>query len=43
MVKTENIDFVNNPSHFDDLIDQLHKPIAGKKYYSPSGDTARIG
>lgn len=41
VVKTENIDFVNNPSHFDDLIDQLQKPIAGKKYYSPSGDVAR--
>lgn len=40
VVKTENIDFVNNPAHFDDLIDQLHKPIAGKKYYSPSGELA---
>ena len=42
VVKTDNIDFVNNPEHFDDLIDQIRKPITGKKYYSPSGDTARI-
>lgn len=42
VVKTENIDFVNNPRHFDDLIDQLRKPIAGKKYYSPSGDVAAL-
>jgi deoxyadenosine/deoxycytidine kinase len=42
VVKTDNIDFVNTPEHFDDLIDQISKPITGKKYYSPSGDTARI-
>jgi len=42
VVKTDNIDFVNNPEHFDDLIDQIRKPMTGKKYYSPSGDVARI-
>lgn len=42
VVKTDNIDFVNNPEHFDDIIDQIGKPITGKKYYSPSGDIARI-
>ncbi len=42
VVKTDNIDFVNNPEHFDDLIDQLRKPISGKKYYSPSGEISRI-
>ncbi len=42
VVKTDDIDFVNNPEHFDDLIDQLQKPIVGKKYYSPSGDLAQI-
>ena len=42
VVKTDNIDFVNNPEHFDDIIDQIGKPISGKKYYSPSGDIARI-
>ncbi len=38
VVKTDEIDFVNRPEHFDDLIEQIHKPIAGKKYYAPSGD-----
>ena len=37
-VKTDNIDFVNNPDHFTDLVSQLKKPINGKKYYSPAGD-----
>lgn len=41
VVKTDEIDFVNNPEHFDDLIDQLNKPVTGKKYYSPSGNLAR--
>jgi deoxyadenosine/deoxycytidine kinase len=38
VVKTDEIDFVNNPEHFDDLIDQIRKPIAGKKYYVPAAD-----
>lgn len=41
VVKTDDIDFVNNPQHFDDLIAQIRKPIAGKKYYAPSGDFVR--
>jgi deoxyadenosine/deoxycytidine kinase len=41
VVKTDEIDFVNNPEHFDDLIEQIHKPISGKKYYVPAGDLAR--
>lgn len=41
VVKTDDIDFVNNPEHFNDLIDQIHKPIAGKKYYIPSGEFVR--
>lgn len=41
VVKTDNIDFVNNPEHFDDLIQQIKKPITGKKYYSPAGDLIR--
>jgi deoxyadenosine/deoxycytidine kinase len=40
VVKTDEIDFVHNPEHFDDLIDQIHKPISGKKYYVPAGDYA---
>lgn len=38
VVKTDNIDFVNNPEHFTDLVIQIKKPINGKKYYSPAGD-----
>lgn len=39
VVKTDEIDFVNCPEHFDDLIDQINNPPAGKKYYSPTGDS----
>ena len=38
VVKTDNIDFVNNPEHFTDLVSQIKKPINGKKYYSPAGN-----
>ena len=38
VVKTDSIDFVNNPRHFDDLVEQIKKPVSGKKYYSPAGD-----
>ncbi len=41
VVRTDDIDFVECPEHFDDLIDQISKPIAGKRYYSPAGDLAR--
>jgi deoxyadenosine/deoxycytidine kinase len=40
VVKTDDIDFVNNPDQFDDLIDQIQKPITGKRYYVPSGELA---
>jgi len=40
VVKTDEIDFVNNPEHFDDLIDQIRKPVPGKKYYVPAGNLA---
>ncbi|UCG62936.1 MAG: deoxynucleoside kinase [Candidatus Zixiibacteriota bacterium] len=40
VVKTDQIDFVNNTTHFDDLIEQISKPISGKKYYAPAGDLA---
>ncbi len=40
VVKTDNIDFVNNPEHFEDLIEQIGKRITGKKYYVPAGDLA---
>ena len=38
VVRTDSIDFVNKPEHFDDLVEQIKKPVGGKKYYSPSGD-----
>ncbi|MFQ5454443.1 MAG: deoxynucleoside kinase [Candidatus Zixiibacteriota bacterium] len=41
VIKTDDIDFVNNQEHFDDLIEQINKPISGKKYYVPAGDLAR--
>jgi len=41
VVKTDDIDFVNNPEHFNDLIEQISKPVSGKKYYAPSGDLTR--
>ncbi len=37
VVKTDDIDFVENPEHFDDLIEQIEKPMSGKKYYIPAG------
>jgi deoxyguanosine kinase len=41
VVKTDEIDFVNKPEHFDDLIEQISKPVNGKKYYVPAGDLVR--
>ena len=41
VVKTDEIDFVHCPEHFDDLIEQISKPVAGKKYYSPTSGTPR--
>lgn len=35
VIKTDHIDFVNDSSHLDDIVDQLSKPIHGKRYYSP--------
>jgi deoxyguanosine kinase len=43
VVKTDEIDFVHRPEHFDDLIEQISKPVAGKKYYSPSSGTPQSG
>jgi len=42
VVRTDDIDFVNNPEHFDDLIEQIQKPTRGKKYYVPAADIAPI-
>ncbi len=40
VVKTDQIDFVNNSEHFDDLINLISRPIFGTKYYAPAGDLA---
>lgn len=40
VIRTDEIDFVENPEHFDDIIEQISKPISGKKYYAPAGDLA---
>jgi len=42
VVKTDGIDFVHNPEHFNDLLDQLHKPMTGKRYYVPAGDMVEL-
>jgi deoxyadenosine/deoxycytidine kinase len=41
VVKTDDIDFVHNTEHLDDLIEQLKKPMVGKKYYVPAGNLTR--
>lgn len=40
VVKTDNIDFVENQQDFDSLVDLTKKPISGKKYYVPAGVVA---
>jgi deoxyguanosine kinase len=37
VVKTDDIDFVNNDEDFENLVYIINKPISGKKYYNPSG------
>lgn len=36
VVKTDDIDFVQTPAHFDDLLKQLDRPVEGKQYYVPA-------
>lgn len=36
VVKTDDIDFVKRPEHFDDLLKQLQRPVEGKQYYVPA-------
>lgn len=36
VVKTDDIDFVENATDFNDLTDLILKPISGKKYYVPA-------
>lgn len=41
VVKTDDIDFVHITEHLDDLLEQLKKPMVGKKYYVPAGNLTR--
>jgi deoxyadenosine/deoxycytidine kinase len=36
VVKTDEIDFVNRPEHFEDLMRQMKHPVEGKEYYVPA-------
>ena len=36
VVKTDEIDFVKRPEHFQDLIKQIGRPVDGKQYYVPA-------
>jgi len=36
VIKTDEIDFVENQNDFDGLVDIIQRPISGKKYYVPS-------
>ena len=37
VVKTDDIDFVENQDDFKNLVDIIGKPLTGKKYYVPAG------
>ena len=37
VVKTDDIDFVENQVDFKNLVDMIGKPLTGKKYYVPAG------
>ena len=37
VVDTRHLNFPKNPSHFEDLVEQLKKPIKGTQYYVPQG------
>nr|MBN2278160.1 deoxynucleoside kinase [candidate division Zixibacteria bacterium] len=39
VVKTDDIDFVDNRDDFENLVELIKKPITGKKYYVPAGHT----
>jgi deoxyadenosine/deoxycytidine kinase len=37
VVKTDEIDFVNNQDDFNDLVEQIRRPLSGTHYYVPPG------
>lgn len=38
VVKTDLVNFIDNPKHLDDIIEQIKKPQPQTMYYAPSGD-----
>ena len=40
VVKTDDIDFVENDEDFENLVEIIKKPVSGKKYYVPAGSPA---
>lgn len=36
VVKSDNIDFVNNQDHFEDLLNTIKSPIQGTRFYNPA-------
>ena len=42
VVRTDDIDFVHNSEHFEDLIDQIGKTKIGKRYYVPAADIHQL-
>ncbi len=36
VVKTDEIDFVHRPEHFEDLLHQIERSVDGKQYYVPA-------
>jgi len=36
VINANNIDFVNNPDDFDNLLDVIQEPAQGRKYFNPS-------
>lgn len=43
VVNVNNIDFVNNEDHFNDLVDKICQPHPGTRYYVPVGSKDKTG
>ncbi|HDL04275.1 MAG: deoxynucleoside kinase [Candidatus Zixiibacteriota bacterium] len=41
VIKTDDIDFVASSADFESLIEEIKKPVSGKKYYVPAGHVIR--
>lgn len=42
VVRTDDIDFVANAAHLDDLIEQIKRPRTRVMYYAPTGDLDKL-